>query len=92
MLWTWAYIFMISKQNAIVATTTWYYDCQNNGFYMGFGFTYLRSVTTRCGGPYASFKIITNTSKIGGYDYSRNREIGLLDANATVAFSIGFRL
>ena len=72
--------------------STWYYDYQNNGFYMGFGFAYLRRVSKRGGGPYASFKIITNTSKIGGYDYSRNREIGLLDANATVAFSIGFRL
>jgi hypothetical protein len=68
-----------------------YYDYHNNGFYMGFGFGYLRRVTKRGGGPYASFKIMTNIGKIGGYDYPRQREIGLLDVNATLALSIGFR-
>ncbi|RYD54988.1 MAG: hypothetical protein EOP56_17330 [Sphingobacteriales bacterium] len=64
----------------------------DNGFYSGLGFAYLRRMTGRGGGPYASLKLFFNWHTIWRYSIvSEANEIGLLSANGTTALSVGFK-
>lgn len=63
----------------------------DNGFYLGTGFGYLRQMIRNGGGPYVSLKFLSNANKISGYDYAKQREIGILDINIELAISLGFK-
>lgn len=69
-----------------------YNQPHNNGFYTGYGIGYLRRMTKRGGGPYASIKLIFNWSEINGYNtVSKKHEVGVLDGDGAFIFSLGFR-
>lgn len=62
-----------------------------NGFYTGLGYAYLRSITKRGNGPYASLKIISNTYKSSWHELASTvRHDGIISVG-TLAISIGYK-
>lgn len=64
----------------------------NNGVNIGLGLGYMRVVTKRGGGPYASLKMGTNWYKMNRFSLlAVERDAPLWSAGVNLVFSIGFK-
>jgi hypothetical protein len=68
-----------------------YYSYRGGSFYLGLGFGYLYSITRRGGGPYAAFRILSNTSIREGYQYPGRRPVDAAVLEAVPSICIGFK-
>ena len=64
---------------------------KNNGLYFGFGAGYLRTITKRGGGPYASLKFISNGYTADEYYIPTGTHSKFFGIDGTLALSVGFK-
>lgn len=65
---------------------------KDNGVCTGGGFGYMRRMTKRGGGPYASLKLVMNLTKVEGYNVAtRQTQIKQLNGDGPLVLSLGFK-